>query len=217
MAAALRANGRVVLLKSELEYLGRVITEMEQKTSGEMRLMIVRRSGRSPLLAPVIFLSLTTVSLMVLWFERVRMLACPEWVLPAIFGGAAFVALAVSRWSRTARMFYSKLDRRIAAQTRAEVEFHRQGLTKTRDATGILIFVSLFERQAVVLADRGIVAKCPPATWDGVIATVLSGARQRRWAPKLEDALRQCGGLLAQHFPRQSDDQNELPDDVIVD
>ena len=217
VAAALRENGNAVLLETEREFLGRVIGQMEEKTAGEIRLMIVRRSGRTPLLTPVLFLSFTTAALLGLWFERVRMLACPEWVLPAIGLGAAVLAIILGRVPAVIRLFYPVIDRRIAAQTRAEVEFHRQGLTRTTEATGVLLFVSLLERQAVVLADRGIAEKCPPTTWDGVIATMLAGARQKRWAPKLEEALRQCGGLLAEHFPRGAGAVDQLSNDVIFE
>ena len=207
----------MVLLESEREFLGRVIEQLEQKTAGEIRLMIVRRSGRVPLLTPLLFLMFTTLALTGLWFERVRMLACPEWVLPAIGIAAALLALILSRLSFVIRAFYPVIDRRIAAQTRAEVEFHRLGMRGTRDGTGILLFVSLLEHQAVVLADRGIAEKCAPTTWDGVVALMLAGARQKRWAPKLEEALRRCGDLLAEHFPPLPGDSNELSNEVIVD
>jgi putative membrane protein len=100
--------------------------------------------------------------------------------------------------------------------TRAEVEFHREGLSDTKSHTAVLLFVSLFERQAVVFADQAIAQKAPPEAWNQVVALMVQGARTGRWAEQLEKALRECGKYLAEHFPPGPQKTNELPDTVII-
>lgn len=107
-------------------------------------------------------------------------------------------------------------DSTDAVFSRAELEFHREGLDGTKAATGILIFLSLFEHEAVVLGDRAIAAKLDKAVWHEVVQKVLEGGRTRDWRGKLEEAIRMCGDLLTRHFPMQAGDRNELPNHVIV-
>ncbi len=99
---------------------------------------------------------------------------------------------------------------------RAQLEFHDEGLDGTRARTGILIMLSLMEHQAVVLADKAIASKLDAGVWKDVIQVVLSGARGGQWRAKIEEALRLCGKLLAENFPVQRGDVNELPNHVIV-
>jgi putative membrane protein len=116
----------------------------------------------------------------------------------------------VQRWLTAAE------DLKHQVWARAEVEFNREIAGRTRSNTGILLFLSRMERQAVVLADKGIASKLPPETWSKVVGLIVDGARTSQWAAKFEEALRVCGGLLASHFPQELDDSNELPNQVIV-
>jgi len=84
-------------------------------------------------------------------------------------------------------------------------------VVETRERTGILLYVSLLEHRVEVLADRGIHERVEPGTWDGVVARVLDGIRTGRAEAGLVDAITHCGELLAQHFPVQPDDSDELP------
>ncbi len=108
-----------------------------------------------------------------------------------------------------------------AAEVTAEVEekalvaFLEHGLHHTRDATGILILISLFERRVHVLADKGINAAVPPRTWDEIVATITDGIRRGQTGEALCTAIRRCGDLLAERFPRKEDDTDELPNLII--
>ncbi|HXX48791.1 MAG TPA: TPM domain-containing protein, partial [Myxococcota bacterium] len=102
--------------------------------------------------------------------------------------------------------------RRERVRRAAALAFHHGGLHATRERTGILLFVSLLERQVVVLADEGIHSRVADGTWDDVVARVLEGIRSGRADDGLVEAIRLCGEHLAAHFPRRADDVNELPD-----
>jgi len=105
----------------------------------------------------------------------------------------------------------------LTTETREQalVLFLEQGLHETRDKTGILILISLFERQVVVLADSGINARVPEHTWDEVVALVLAGLKNGKACESLCAAITRCGELLCENFPRRDDDTDELPNLII--
>jgi putative membrane protein len=98
---------------------------------------------------------------------------------------------------------------------RAIVAFLEQGLHHTRDETGILILLSLFERRVYVLADRGINNCVPQDTWDGIVSSITAGIRRGETCAALCAAIETCGKLLQEKFPVKTDDSNELPNLII--
>jgi putative membrane protein len=106
---------------------------------------------------------------------------------------------------------------RLAAkvQAAAHAQFDALGLTRTRDRTGVLLYVSLAERRAQVLADVGIYAKAPPQVWDEVVSLLIAGVRVGRPADGFVDAVTRTGEILAACLPPRADDVNELPDGLV--
>ena len=94
-------------------------------------------------------------------------------------------------------------------------QFLAHGLQRTRGRTGILIYVALAERQAVLLADEGINAKVSQTVWDEAIGALTHAAGTGRIADGFVTAIGQCGAVLARHFPPEPDDVNELPDRIV--
>jgi putative membrane protein len=90
--------------------------------------------------------------------------------------------------------------------------FRELELNRTAERTGILILVSLLEHRVQVLADSGINARVKSGTWDEVVEIVLAGIKGGDLCQGLCDAIERCGEILAQEFPVQPDDVNELPD-----
>ncbi len=94
-------------------------------------------------------------------------------------------------------------------------EFYASGLYKTREANGVLIFLSLLERRVVVLGDKGIHDRMGDSHWQDVRNLIIDGIKQGKAREGVCAAVNSCGQALATHFPRRADDINELPDDVI--
>jgi uncharacterized membrane protein len=98
----------------------------------------------------------------------------------------------------------------------AKREFARLGIGKTRDKTGILIYMILKERQFYILADSAINDKVTENTWhkikDGMQEFFIKGM----FAKGIIHGVEETGKVLAEHFPVKPDDTNELPDDVII-
>ena len=94
-------------------------------------------------------------------------------------------------------------------------QFRAKGLHRTAERTGVLIFVSLSDRQAEVLADEGIYAKVSPESWSDVTAAVIAGIKRNEVEAGLVEGVERAGSLLAEHFPPRGGNLNELPDKVV--
>ena len=105
--------------------------------------------------------------------------------------------------------------KRAEVQRAALQQFLAQGLQRTSRRTGVLIFVSIAERQAVLLADEGINAKVAQSVWDDVVAGLTAAAAAGSLCDGFVTAVAQCGAVLAAHFPPNSLNVNELPDRVV--
>jgi putative membrane protein len=86
---------------------------------------------------------------------------------------------------------------------------------RTAAGTGILIYLSEDERMAEIIAEEGIHAKVGDAVWQDAMAALIANVRQGRVADGMVAAIERVGAVLAQHFPHDPNDINELPDRVI--
>jgi putative membrane protein len=105
----------------------------------------------------------------------------------------------------------------LAARVRAKaVNLFRVGAeAKTMGRTGVLLFVSLNEHRADIVADTAIAAKVDPAVWGDAMAALIAHVRKGEAGKGMAEAVRQMGGVLAQHFPQDDHNPNELPDRLI--
>jgi putative membrane protein len=139
----------------------------------------------------------------------------PGWIVLGVLV-AYLVGHAVGTLHGCVRLFTSQERMATKVRRRAESAFHEQGLHKTREGTGVLIFLSLLERRAQVLADRAIHERVPPGTWDELVKDLVRGIHDGQPTDALCRAIARCGDLLAPHFPaKEGDNPNELPDDMV--
>lgn len=106
--------------------------------------------------------------------------------------------------------------RRAAAHRVAMEQFHRRGIARKKDRTGILIFVSHAERYARIVADEGIAARVPQAHWQEAVDALVAHMRDDRIADGFIAAIEACGKVLAAHFPATGADKDELPDRIYL-
>jgi putative membrane protein len=106
-------------------------------------------------------------------------------------------------------------QRHKAAHANAVRQFLARNVHLTRARTGVLIFVSLAERYAEVVADSGISEHVGQHVWDGVVRDLTAEAAADRLAEGFVAAIGTVGAVLAQHFPVSSDDINELDDHLV--
>ena len=118
--------------------------------------------------------------------------------------------------ARTSGEIRVHLDDTIADEVldHAAYIFEELGMFRTRDRNGVLIYVSLADRQAAVIGDAGINARVPEGFWDDVLALLREDFSHGRFADGLCKAIGQVGEKLHTLFPYQRDDRNELPNDI---
>ncbi len=90
-----------------------------------------------------------------------------------------------------------------------ELDMHR-----TAERNGVLIYVSAAQRRAAVIGDAGINSKLPHGYWNATLGVVLDRFREGRYADGLCAGIERLAEQLEQHFPRKSDDRNELSDQI---
>ena len=195
----------------------KAIAAAESGTSGEIVPLLVRRSstvGHVPLA------SFTLLLLCVFLFDlpgRMVELGGPYWVwLGACWLVAGGLALGLSRLDIVQRWLTPRIDQARQVDLRAQVEFFELEMSQTQGRTGILLFVSLMEHRAVVLADRSIAELLDAGIWQELIDLMIEGVKRDDLAAGMIRAIERCGELLSPHFPIADDDANELRDHLVV-
>lgn len=112
-----------------------------------------------------------------------------------------------------------KRQRRVLEKSKplralAEKEFIRAGITKTKSATGILIFLVFLSKEFYILVDKSINEKVEQSVWDGISKNMSKHFRQGNFCNGIIEGITECGKILSAHFPIQPGDVNELPNKV---
>lgn len=139
-----------------------------------------------------------------------------------LFGFAALVAVLkfaaiwlLCQWRPLRRALTPAPIRHRRVHARALAAFRIGAERRTTGRTGILIYLSMTERRAEIIADETIATRVQPEVWGKALAAMLVQIKAGRMADGLIAAVEQVGIVLAEHFPREEDDRNELPDRLI--
>lgn len=205
------------LSKDGIAQIEAKISEVEEKTSGEVVPVIVKRSSNVGHVAPMMTLFLM-VCLFFIRPHALDMLWVAPWVYmwPFILVGIFFICLMLAKYKWLQRVFTPNHDELLAVHQRAELEFYRNKVFRTEGGTGILIFVSVMERKAVILADKGISSKIPNEHWDDVLNKFNIQLKKGNWSEAFVQAIAECGRDLEQHFPIHSSAVNELKNHLVI-
>jgi len=198
---------------AEKEAIGRAVAKAESGSSGEIAIMVVPHSERYPEaeeLGALLLAGLIGVIAAVLLHHVTIWTYIPSLCLlyfPAL--------LLFRRFPRLKLSFAGARRQAEAVRERAVAAFYEKGLYRTREQTGVLIFISLLERKVWILGDRGINEKIETGYWEALAAELAAGIRSGQAADALCSVVAQCGGELSRHFPPRPDDRNELSDEII--
>lgn len=198
---------------AEQAEITRAIQEVELRTSGEVAVMVVERSDTYPesrLLAGILVGGLLALGVADLFWDDSLWAYLP---LAALF--TLLFSWLAGRLPMVQRFFVPAARLEEMVREQAVQGFYAKGLYKTREATGVLFFISLFERRVWVLADHGIYEKISQEALQEYAADIAGGIRNGRAAAALCGEIRRAGEVLARHFPVREDDVNELPDQVL--
>jgi putative membrane protein len=105
--------------------------------------------------------------------------------------------------------------RYLRAHRAAVVQFLATNIHATAGRTGVLVFVSLAEHYAEVVADAGINQRVSQERWNAIVAHLVSHAARGEIVEGFEHAVAEAGALLAAEFPRGAEDHNELDDRLV--
>lgn len=103
----------------------------------------------------------------------------------------------------------------IRVHAQAVRQFKVGAERRTTGHTGVMIYLSMREHRAEIIADESIASKVPAEVWGEAMGDMLGEIRDGAIAEGLAVGIRDVGFVLAQHFPRGEDDVNELPDRLI--
>ena len=207
------------------------VAEAESRTAGEIVTVVTDRSdGYSDVAfawsAIVAFTALIVLALFpdfYLWLaDKLLDHWAHEWTPREVFTLAAVVAIAkflgmwlIQLWQPLKFWLILPPIKTQRTFARAVSLFKVGAERRTHGRTGILIYLSMREHRAQIIADEAIASRVSPETWGEAMAAMLVHIKDGRVADGMIAAVEKVGVVLAEHFPRLEDDQNELPDRLI--
>jgi len=211
--------------------VGAAVTAAEAATAGEIVTILAEASDDYGDVALAWAAAVALLALVVLalapdfyigLYDRITGHWSTAWTPGRVLGMAALVAtlkfagtwlILLWRPLRLALAPAPLKHRRVHA--RALAAFRIGAERRTTGRTGILIYLSLAERRAEIIADETIAGKVGAEVWGDALAAMLIELKAGRMADGLIAAVGKVGGVLAAHFPRAEGDVNELPDRLI--
>jgi len=191
------------------ETLGECVKEIETSTDAELVIVVRARSGHY---AHVDYLFGALLAFAVILFLLFSPFTFHQYWVPidvvVTFILGAFVS---SRSNFLRRLLSRKKFRSAAVRTAAAAMFYEAGIANTNAEMGVLIYLSLLERQLELIADRGILKCVPAQEWNYELFQLHEAGKKPKPAGFLA-AIRSFGKLLATHLPPTGENPNELPD-----
>lgn len=231
-------TARPALDEAEKKAVADAIGAAEARTAGEVYCVVARSSGEyagAPILVAALMALAIPAALLAggVDFAALSRMAQGAWTVghgaredAAVFAALSLVLviqiaiLALGAWAASnpaVRLAMTPAPiRRAAVHRRALEQFLAHGIDQTAGRTGVLIYVSLAEHIAEVVADSGIHTRADAQVWRDAIATVVNETREGRLGRGLVLAIGQVGDVLAAHFPPEASDEDELPDRVVL-
>ena len=217
----------------EHDRIAAAITAAESHTSGEIFAIVtdeVPRYGTVAFAAAAMTSFALPLIAVLLGLDPARLLPFADgWyqsaprleLLRAIEGYAALqmlvfaLVLALAWYTRLNLWLAPKKLRRERVHGEAMKQFLSKGLHVTAERTGVLLYVSLADHVAEVIADEGIYTKVAPELWGDTILALIDGIKAGKAAEGFVSAIGIAGAVLAEHFPPRAHNPNELPDKLI--
>lgn len=187
------------------------IRKAEQRTAGQIVCVLAHASSAYSYI-PILWAS--AAALVTPW----PLIYFTPWSVERIFLIQLIVFIVVGfalTWMPLRMALVPPAVRRARAHRAGLEQFVLRGITRTKNRSGILIFVSLAERYARIVADEGIAAKVHSSEWQAAVDALTAHMGQGRLAEAFTVAIERCGGVLAEHAPPDGS-PNELPDRLYV-
>ncbi|ACF46834.1 MAG: TPM domain-containing protein [Prosthecochloris sp.] len=202
------------LKQHDRDAIGERVRLAEERTSGEIVVMVVASSHHYPLANIIggVLAGLLAAVVTALLTGREHM-----WDFLGFF--LLFFILFNELFRRVwflKKLFVRPGDMDEEVEETAIASFYKKEVYNTRDHSGILLYISLFEHRVRVVADKGISAVVSQAEWDTIVQRIIQAIRTGKQAEAIMEAVDMCGDILSKHFPSKPDDTNELDNSVII-
>jgi putative membrane protein len=201
-----------MITAADTDRVAAAIRVAEEKTAGEIYCVITHASS-SYRLVPIAWAALVALLVPLL------LIYLTQWPAGTIYL-AQLVAFIVTAALLSLPALRYRIVPRQAMRERAHAEAMRQflghGLHLTEDRTGVLIFASIAEHYAEIVADTGINVKVGKEVWEAAIAAMIAAIKDERPGDGFVAAIEHCGAVLAEHFPPGAINRNELPNKLVV-
>jgi putative membrane protein len=217
--------------EADMDTVRRAVEAAEANTAGEIVTVVTDRSDGYTDVALVWAAAVAFTAIAVLTFfptfyldlvDRVLGTWNNAWTPREIFGLALFVGIVkfagmwlIQLWQPLKFFLIPGPIKSHRSYRRALTIFKVGAQGRTTGKTGILIYLSMRERRAEIVADEAITSKVAPEVWGEAMAAMLAELKRGHVGAGMAAAVKRVGQILAEHLPRQADDVNELPDRLI--
>ena len=201
----------MLLTDTDREAISAAIREAEKQTCGQI-VCVLARSSSDYSAVPIEWATL--LALIVPW----PLIYFTELTVQRIFLLqliAFFLAAVILSWTPLRMALVPRAVRRARAHRAAIEQFFLRGLANTRNRCGVLIFASMAEHYARVVADHGIAAKVSQSEWQEAVDALVRHMRDGQTAAGFVAAIERCGKTLAAHAP-PNETSDRLPDRIFV-
>jgi putative membrane protein len=197
------------------ENLVQAVKEIETKSSAEIVALIKTRSGTYNDIALWTGFATLFIVFTFLMFSPFDFNVYLIYILSIL---AFFVGYAKVRIFDFLCFFFTP-KKRLAhnAEVYARAVFQKGGIRHTTAKTGVLFYMSKFEKQVMILADRGVQNTIPAEEWEKINTSFKNIFVTKNPEEKFIEELKNCASVFAQYLPIQPDDVNELPDNLDIE
>ncbi len=192
------------------ERIAAAIRAVETRTTGEIVCVLAERSVDSGAL-PILLAALAALAAP---WVLVAFTALPVTTILSLQVVVFLAAVILLSLPPVRLALIPRRARRAMAFRVATEQFFTRAVSRTPERSGILIFVSLAEHYARIIADDGISARVPQSHWQGAVDALIAHTREGRVADGFIAAIEMCAAVLAEEFPSADGGRNELPDRI---
>lgn len=210
----MQEHARRFLTDDEKARIEESVRAAEKRTEGEIVVMVVGSSHHYPLSGMIggILFGTAAALLAALLSGFDSMWHFLGFFVPSF----ALSSEIVKRWFPLKRLFVSRSDMDEEVEEAAIGSFYKNRVYDTRNHTGILIYISLFEHRVRILADKGISKRVDQSRWEALTAMITQGIKEKRQASAICKAIVRCGEILEEVFPAGEENANEIGDSVVI-
>ena len=205
--------------KEELNRIEKAVREAEAASGGEIVPVFARQSSfyemalwrGGCMLSILVSIVLLAVNEMT---DALLFLPPYVWVM-IVFTSGVIGAAIVMQFPALKRWIIGKKIMKARVEDQAQNMFYQHNISFTDQRSGILLYISFFEKMAVILPDIGIAEVVPEEAWEKVIGDLTAHLRRGHTIEGITSAIQACGLLLDNsHIQIADDDSNELSDEV---